>query len=515
MDKPPTRSGPHAPRLPQALRGLGNDDFDTDEDIGPRFLRLVLALTTVELVSLGATNEKVFAFTPVQLVRAETTLQHISATMPIQPVPVLTAPKDVVPLATVERVVTLVAMQRVVAAVTVEISDPRHRDSLQCSRLYSFVVYPGAVRAATLLGGVLVAAVLAASASGQAQRSEMGERAQAIRVVEVASGFDMPVHIAAPSNEKKRLYVVEQRGYIRVIQKGKRRAAPFLNISRLVGCCGEQGLLSVAFHPSYKKNRKFYVNYTNRAGNTEIVVYRANKRRTRAVPSSRRLLLRVNQPFPNHNGGQIAFGPNGRLYIGMGDGGLSGDPNNVSQRLSSRLGKMLSINVKNRRAKPTIDAIGLRNPWRFSFDRKTDDLYIGDVGENSFEEISYRKAGSTGLANYGWDAFEGKANFEPGNLNSAVTLIAPVATYGRDGGCSVTGGHVYRGKKVKGAVGRYFYGDYCTGNIWSLRVNSNGKAVGKRRHVFRVSNPSSFGENAAGELFIAAHQSGAIYRLAS
>ncbi len=367
---------------------------------------------------------------------------------------------------------------------------------------------------ATLIGGALLAAVLTAPANGQPLRSEAGKRAQAIGIVEIASGFDSPVHIAALRNEKKRLYIIEQPGQIRVIQSGRKRATPFLDIRSRVGCCGERGLLSMAFHPKYKKNRKFYVNYTNNRGTTEVVEYRANKRRTKAMPSSRRVLFTVSQPFSNHNGGQIAFGPDGRLYIGTGDGGDANDPKNLAQNMSSRLGKMLSINVNNRKAKPVIKALGLRNPWRFSFDRKTGDMYIADVGQNRFEEINFLRKGTSGLVNYGWDAFEGNANFERGNLNPAGKLVAPIATYGRGAGCSVTGGFVYRGKKVPGAVGRYFYGDYCRGTIWSLRVNSKGKARGKRRHAFSIDRPTSMGQNAAGELFIASH-GGSIYRLTS
>ena len=367
---------------------------------------------------------------------------------------------------------------------------------------------------ATLIGGLLLAAVLAGTASAQPARGGASERAEALRVVKIASGYDSPVHIAAPRSERKRLYIVEQRGVIRVIQNGRKRAKPFLDIRTRVGCCGEQGLLSVAFHPQYAKNRKFYVNYTNRSGNTEVVEYRANSKRTRALSRTRRPLFRIGQPFSNHNGGQLAFAPSGRLYVGMGDGGSGGDPNDVAQNLSSRLGKMLSINVNTKDAKPTIVALGLRNPWRFSFDRKTGDLYIGDVGQNKFEEINYVAKGSPGLENYGWDAFEGNANFEAGNLNAAGTLIKPIATYTHGAGCSVTGGFVYRGRKVPKMAGRYFYGDFCSGRIWSLKVNRNGKARGKRLHPFKVDQLSSFGENARGELFMAS-LGGSIYRLAA
>ncbi len=368
------------------------------------------------------------------------------------------------------------------------------------------------MRVATLLVGLLFAAVLASPASGQVLRAGEGQRTEAVRAVEIASGFDSPVHITAPRKEPKRLYIVERAGRIQVIENGKKRATPFLDIHGKVGSGGgEQGLLSVAFHPKYAKNRKFYVNYTNKQGDTVIAEYRSNG--TKGITGSRRRLLLIPQPFSNHNGGQIAFAPNGRLYIGTGDGGSGGDPGNVAQRMSSRLGKMLSLNVNRKGAKPAIVGLGLRNPWRFSFDRKTGALYIADVGQDKVEEIDYVAASRKGLQNYGWDALEGRLTFEPGNLNPAGRLVQPISTYGRSAGCSVTGGFVYRGKKVPAMVGRYFYGDFCTGTIWSLRVQ-DGKARGKKKHNFSVSTLSSFGENSKGELFFAS-LGGSIFRLAA
>lgn len=379
-----------------------------------------------------------------------------------------------------------------------------------CLSFHRIFVYIMCVRVAALIGVIVFACALAGAASGQPLRADATSRTEAVRVVEVESGFDSPVHIASTPSERKRLYIVEQRGVIRVIANGKKLAAPFLDIRNRVSCCGEQGLLSVAFHPKYAKNRKFYVNYTNRNGDTEVVEYRSNRTK-RAIPSSRRLLFRVSQPYGNHNGGQLAFGPNGRLYIGTGDGGSGGDPENRSQNMSSRLGKMLTINVNRKGAKPAIVGLGLRNPWRFSFDRETGALYIADVGERAFEEINFVPKTRKGLQNFGWNAFEGNANFEPGNLNPAGRLVRPVTTYGRSAGCSVTGGFVYRGKKIPTLAGRYFYGDFCQGTIWSLRVKG-GKAKGKKRHGFRVGSLSSFGENAQGELFLAS-LSGSIFRL--
>ena len=369
------------------------------------------------------------------------------------------------------------------------------------------------VRALAMFGGFVVALTLAApaAAGAAALRDASGG---ALRVIEVASDFNSPVHVAAPSNEKRKLYVVEQPGVIRVLVGGKRRAKPFLDIDDLVSCCGEQGLLSVAFHPNYKKNRKFYVNYTNNSGNTVIAQFRANKQRTMGLRRTQRVLLRINQPFGNHNGGQIAFGKDGKLYIGTGDGGSGGDPNNVSQRLSSRLGKMLTLNVNRAKPRPKTVGYGLRNPWRFSFDRMNGDVYIGDVGQGDFEEIDYLPRGATGKPhNYGWDAKEGNANFEPGNLNNRGRLIDPIIVYSHSQGhCSVTGGHVYRGKNVPRAVGRYFYGDFCSGRVWSARV-VNGQATGKRTERFQINNLSSFGEDARGELYLVS-LNGGIFRLA-
>jgi glucose/arabinose dehydrogenase len=292
--------------------------------------------------------------------------------------------------------------------------------------------------------------------------------------------------------------------------EGGRVVRTFLDIRSLVRSGGEQGLFSIVFHPNYAENRRFYINYTDVDGDTRVVEYRSNGRR--AILSTRRQLLFVDQPYSNHNGGGLAFGPDGRLYIGMGDGGSGGDPENRAQNLGSRLGKMLTINVDRRGARPQIDAIGLRNPWRFSFDRANGDLYIGDVGQNAWEEIDYLpRARLPRLQNYGWDVFEGRARFED-KAPSRGDLVSPIAVYrNSEDGCSVTGGFVYRGSKVGAARGRYFYGDFCSGTIWSLRV-VDGRARQLRREPFQVSNLSSFGEDARGELYLVA-QGGTIYRL--
>ncbi|MDQ3875387.1 MAG: PQQ-dependent sugar dehydrogenase, partial [Actinomycetota bacterium] len=325
-----------------------------------------------------------------------------------------------------------------------------------------------------------------------------------------ASGFGSPTYVASPRNEASRLYVVEQAGRILVLDRGRRRV--FLDIRRLVQSGGEQGLLSVAFHPNYARNRRFYVNYTDNRGDTRVVEYRSNGRN--ALAGSARRVLFVDQPYSNHNGGQLAFGPDGRLYVGMGDGGSGGDPDNRAQNLRALLGKLLRIDVDRRGADPEIVGYGLRNPWRFSFDRGSGDLYIGDVGQGRFEEIDYTRRRSAGLENYGWDVYEGRAIFERKEPNRTGRLVSPIAVYGRAGGnCTVVGGFVYRGRRIPSLRGRYFYGDFCSGVVWSLRVRG-GRATTLRREPFRVESLSSFGESARGELYLVS-LNGTIYRLAS
>jgi len=329
-----------------------------------------------------------------------------------------------------------------------------------------------------------------------------------LRLVPVVSGLDAPVHVAVPAGEPGRLYVVEQAGVIRVVVNGRLRAAPFLDIRSLVRSGGEQGLLSVAFHPDYARTRRFYVNYTDLGGDTRVVEYRSDG--TRAQPATRRELLRVAQPYANHNGGGIAFGPDGKLYVGMGDGGSGGDPEDRAQDLRSQLGKLLRLDVDRAGAKPELVALGLRNPWRFSFDRATGDLWIADVGQGDWEEIDVLRAGWSGLPNFGWDVWEGRARFEDKPLGPG-RLVQPVAVYSHGAGCSVTGGFVYRGKAVPALAGRYLYGDYCSGTIWSLAAKG-GKAV-PRREPFSVADLVSFGEDAAGELYAVSH-GGTVYRVA-
>jgi glucose/arabinose dehydrogenase len=349
--------------------------------------------------------------------------------------------------------------------------------------------------------------------SGGASASASHEQASAFRWALVRSGFDSPLHVAAAKSQPKRLYVVEQAGVIRVLVSGKLQSRPFLDIRSRVTSGGEQGLLSVAFHPKFAKNRLFYVDYTDVNGDTRIVQFKANKAGTAASASTARQLLFVDQPYANHNGGQLAFGPDGLLYIGMGDGGSGGDPGNRAQNPSARLGKLLKMNATKRGALPQIAGYGLRNPWRFSFDRANGDLYLGDVGQNEWEEVDYVARRNTGLKNFGWNVYEGNVRYSDNPLNPAGQLISPVRVYNHSLGCSVTGGFVYRGRAVAAARGRYFYGDYCSGRIWSLKI-VGGRATDVVQESQRLEELSSFGEDVRGELY-AVTLTGRLYRLAS
>jgi glucose/arabinose dehydrogenase len=271
---------------------------------------------------------------------------------------------------------------------------------------------------------------------------------------------------------------------------------------------GEQGLLSLAFDPDYESTGLFYVDYTDTNGDTRVVEYHADDT---GAPTKTRDLLFVDQPYANHNGGQLAFGPDGRLYVGMGDGGSGGDPENRAQNLDEQLGKLLSTDPVGAGSWRT-EGYGLRNPWRFSFDRETGDLWIGDVGQGEWEEIDHTPADSPGLENYGWDAYEGTHVYEDKDPNPAGSLVMPVYEYSHDEGCSVTGGYVYRGEAVPAAQGRYFFGDYCSGTVWSL-VLEGGKARDVEK-VGKIDQLSAFGLDAAGELY-AVSLDGKLYELVS
>jgi glucose/arabinose dehydrogenase len=323
-----------------------------------------------------------------------------------------------------------------------------------------------------------------------------------------ARGFDAPVLLTHAPGEPRNLYVVEQPG--RVIRLGPSGGrSTFLNIVSDVDYGGERGLLGLAFHPNYARNRLFYIAYTSSGGQNVVARLRSNGRA--GVRSSRTILLGVDDPYGNHNGGHLAFGPDGMLYTSIGDGGSGGDPEDRSQNPDSPFGKLLQLDVTRAGAQWRTAALGLRNPWRFSFDRATGDLYIGDVGQGAVEEIDFTPRRSPGLENYGWDVYEGSRRFEEGDLGPG-RLVQPIHEYGRAGGeCSVTGGYVYRGRARPAERGRYVFGDYCSGRVWSLHVR-NGRAQAVRRERLTIPSVTSFGENAAGELFAVSH-GGVIYRL--
>jgi glucose/arabinose dehydrogenase len=333
-----------------------------------------------------------------------------------------------------------------------------------------------------------------------------------VRPVVVARGLDSPVHLSAPANEPGKLYVVEQKGVIRVITSGRLQAEPFLDIEDIVVSGGERGLLSVAFHPRYAQNHLFYVDYTDTNGDTRVAEYRSDG--GVAVESSERQLFFQKQPFANHNGGQLAFGPDGLLYIGMGDGGSAGDPSNNAQTFENKLGKLWRLDVDTPGADPVLAEFGLRNPWRFAFDRANGDLYIADVGQNAWEEIDYVPRSRLGqVTNFGWSVYEGRVPYDNSRrLDPRGPYRGPIQVYSHAFGCSVTGGFVYRGKARPDLAGRYFYGDWCSGIVWSLRM-TKGKTTGFRKEKFSIPQLSSFGEDARGGLY-AVSQRGVIYRIA-
>ncbi len=336
--------------------------------------------------------------------------------------------------------------------------------------------------------------------------------------------MELPIGIACPADGSGRLFVLEQHGRIRVYQQDQLEAQPYLDISGRVGSNGsERGLLGLAFHPRFAENGYFYINYTDLNGNTVISRFTADPAQNTADPASEHVLLRVDQPYPNHNGGGLAFGPDGFLYLGLGDGGSGGDPHGNGQSVDTLLGKLLRIDVDNADpygipadnpfagggGRPEIWAYGLRNPWRFSFDRQTSDLYIGDVGQNKWEEIDFLPAGSPGGANFGWNILEGTHEYS-GSSSGGAQLTAPVAEYSHSDGCSVTGGVVYRGQALPAWQGVYLYGDYCSGMIWGLA--QIGGAWQNQLLYSSGFSITSFGEDEAGEVYLTDH-TGKLYRL--
>lgn len=339
----------------------------------------------------------------------------------------------------------------------------------------------------------------------------------------ITEGLTRPLFVTTPPGDTDRLFVVDQPGEIYVYQDGAMLETPFLDISSIVNDQGnEQGLLGLAFHPDYAENGYFFVNYTAQDGSTVVARYSVSADDPNlADPDSEEVVIWIEQPFANHNGGMLAFGPDGYLYIGMGDGGSAGDPNNNGQDPFTLLGAMLRLDINTEpyaipldnpfadgtEGRPEIWAIGLRNPWRFSFDRATGDLYIADVGQNQYEEVNFQPADSTGGENYGWNIYEGRHSYEGQELDGTVK---PIAEYSHDLGCSVTGGYVYRGSELPELEGVYLYADYCSGTIFWLK-NTDGEWEGD---VFmNTDSPiSSFGEDANGEIYVTDHL-GRVFKL--
>jgi glucose/arabinose dehydrogenase len=358
--------------------------------------------------------------------------------------------------------------------------------------------------------------------------SQGAEPMPQISLLPWATGFERPVYVTHAGDGSGRLFVVEQGGRILLVSQGQAVHSTFLDISDRVSCCGERGLLSVAFPPGFAGKNYFYVDYTDLSGGTVVSRFHLVPGGDMGDPASEEILLQIHQPFANHNGGQLAFGPDGYLYIGTGDGGSGGDPLNNGQNLSVLLGKILRIDVESGRqtyivprsnpfiidleARSEIWAYGLRNPWRFSFDRLTGDLYVADVGQNRIEEVDFQAASSGGGENYGWKIMEGPECFGAPSCNQEG-LVLPVAFYEHSPaqGCAVTGGYVYRGPSCPTFQGTYLYGDYCSGVIWGVRRDSVSWQSGPL--LDSTLSISSFGEDEAGEIYVLDLGGGALYQV--
>jgi glucose/arabinose dehydrogenase len=358
----------------------------------------------------------------------------------------------------------------------------------------------------------------------------------------VAEGFDRPVLLTHAPDQTGRLFVAEQGGLIFIVKNGNLMPTPFLDLTTQLtedmmrGGYTELGLLGLVFHPQYAENGVFFVNYTNVEGNTILARYRVSDDPDIADPTSVVTLLSIPQPYDNHNGGGMAFGPDGYLYMATGDGGGAGDPQGNAQKLDSLHGKILRLDVRDLAAntyaippdnpfvgradaRPEIWAWGLRNPWRWSFDRETGDMYIADVGQWAKEEINFQPAGSKGGENYGWNFFEGDQRYELDPPDGTpvfrgevtIPVVPPVVVYDHAQGCSVTGGFVYRGQRLTGLSGFYLYGDYCNGRVWVMGRQSDG-AWQTETFSNTERQIASFGEDMFGELYLVDYK-GTILRL--
>ena len=345
------------------------------------------------------------------------------------------------------------------------------------------------------------------------------------------SGFSSPISLTHAGDD--RLFVNERSGRIRVVDgNGLLLPTPFLNIDNLVAPTGgfsEKGLLGLAFHPDYANNGYFYVHYTDNNDDSQISRFSVKPDNpNEADPSTEKKILNVAQPYGNHNGGDLKFGPDGYLYIGFGDGGLFDDPGNRSQNPQELLGKMLRIDVDNgdpyaippdnpfvgnADVLDEIWSIGLRNPWRFSFDKVTGDMWIGDVGQDAFAEVDMEPAGIAGGLNYGWRCYEGLQEYITGGCGPASDFTPPVHVYAHgSNGCSITGGYVYRGVRYTDLYGKYIYGDFCSGKIWALSQNTAGEWENELIHEVSNGSWTTFGEDVNGELFVMGLNNGTLYR---
>jgi len=351
----------------------------------------------------------------------------------------------------------------------------------------------------------------------------------------IASGLSGPLYLTQSPEDTSRLFVLEQPGRIRIIKSGTLLSTPFLDITSIVNTSVEAGLLSMAFHPNYAHNGQFFVDYVDRSGIIQVARYAVSSNPEVADPGSAQVILSIPHPtYSNHFGGLVLFGPDGYLYIGVGDGGGPGDPSGNGQSTDTLMGKILRIDVKAGApyvvpasnpfvglppAKPEIWAYGLRNPWRFSFDRATGDLYIADVGQDLWEEVDVQPAASGGGENYGWSILEGAHCFNPPSGCNTAGLVMPTFEYSHGvndaNGCSIIGGHVYRGKRLPILVGRYFFGDLCGGWVKSFRLQG-GVAVDLHDYTPEFGGLSlitSFGEDNAGELYVIEQTGGNVYRI--
>jgi glucose/arabinose dehydrogenase len=344
---------------------------------------------------------------------------------------------------------------------------------------------------------------------------------------QIVSGLSQPLDLSSPADGSGRLFIVEQPGVIRIYQDGQLLDAPFLDIRSLVGSGGfEQGLLGIAFHPNFSENGFFYLNYTDRIGDTVIARYQASSGdENTADPDSAMILMQIPQPYGNHNGGGMVMGPDGYLYISTGDGGSGGDPQNNAQNVNNLLGKILRIDVDSQEpyaipednpfaqggGAPEIWSYGLRNPWRFSFDRLTGDMYIADVGQNAWEEVNFEPAGAEGGINYGWNFREGANPFR-GQPPAGLELVDPVYEFPQPEGCSITGGYVYRGEALSEFNGIYLFSDFCAGWVRGLLQDVDGNW--QAQELFQLGlRVTSFGEDQQGELYLMAQNEGSVYRL--